>query len=51
MDLTPEIKQVDLVLLVYDVSDPETISRIGTDWLPRICAVSPKVIPTRLRYL
>ena len=42
-DLTPEIKEADLVLLVYDVSDPETIERIETDWLPRICAVSPKV--------
>lgn len=28
MDLTAEIKQADLVLLVYDVSEAETIDRI-----------------------
>lgn len=43
MDLTADIHASDLVLLVYDVSDPDTIARIETDWLPRINAVNPKV--------
>ena len=50
MDLVPEIKDADLVLLVYDVSDPETIDRIETDWLPRICAASSKVFVNSCRF-
>ncbi len=30
MDIGPEIRNSDLALLVYDVSDPETISRIDS---------------------
>ena len=43
MDVTAEIRTFDLILLVYDVSDPETISRIDSDWLPRINVINPKV--------
>lgn len=43
MDITTDIHASDLVLLVYDVSDPDTISRIENDWLPRINAINPKV--------
>lgn len=43
MDLTAGIRSADLILLVYDVSDPETIDRIESDWLPRINTVNAKV--------
>ncbi len=43
MDITADIRSSDLVLLVYDVSDPETITGIETDWLPRINNINPKV--------
>lgn len=51
MDLTADIRTADLILLVYDISDPETIDRIDGDWLPRICAVNPKVAIGLVRYL
>ena len=50
MDLTADIRSSDLVLLVYDVSDPKTVARIDNDWLPRICAINPKVHNILLRY-
>lgn len=43
MDISADIRASDLILLVYDVSDPETIYRIDSDWLPRINAINPKV--------
>jgi 50S ribosomal subunit-associated GTPase HflX len=43
MDVTADIRTSDLVLLVYDVSDPETIERIDTDWLPKINLINSKV--------
>lgn len=43
-DITPDILASDLVLLLYDISDPETIDRIESEWLPRINSVNTKVI-------
>ena len=40
----------DLVLLVYDVSDLDTVDRIESDWLPRICAVKEKVQKLIIRF-
>lgn len=42
-DITPDILASDLVLLLYDISDPETIDRIESEWLPRINSVNTKV--------
>ena len=44
MDIVGDIRASDLILLVYDVSDPETISRIESDWLPKIYSINPKVL-------
>ena len=50
MDVTADIRTSDLVLLVYDVSDPETIGRIDTDWLPKINSINSKVEIMLKRY-
>lgn len=44
MDITEEVRSSDLVLLVYDVSDPDTIARIDSDWLPKVASINPKVL-------
>lgn len=38
-DLRQEIKQSDLVLLVYDVSCPESVLRLREHWLPIIQSI------------
>ena len=45
MDVGVELRACDLALLVYDVSDPDTIARIDSDWLPKINSINPKVPP------
>jgi GTPase SAR1 family protein len=41
--LSIDIKNTDLILLVYDVSDQDTINRIEDKWLPIICSISSQV--------
>lgn len=43
-DLRQEIKQSDLVLLVYDVSCPESVLRLREHWLPIIQSIDREVL-------
>jgi GTPase SAR1 family protein len=42
-DLPEEMKASDLILLVYDVSSPESIVRLKEHWLPIINQASKEV--------
>lgn len=42
-DVNQEIHQADIILLVYDISNQETISRIETHWLPIISSLKNSV--------
>lgn len=50
-DIPGEIKQSDIVLLVYDVSNHQTIIRLKEHWLPIINQISKEVLTIKYRYL
>jgi Ras family protein T1 len=50
-DIITEIKLSDLVLLVYDVSSPESIIRLKEHWMPIINQINKEVINTSRRSL